>query len=148
MRGGARRGVWPATGGDAVVYVNGVAAGTEDWAHEHVPVTHKGKAGRTYQFLAESYAGHGHTPVGHGPVPHGRVAIPEPEPAQRTTGEATFGIWDEDLFQAWMDFETLVQVRDNTDVESLRVARIDEALRRFTLVVDLELPPAELRAAV
>src|SRR4029078_7549924 len=51
MRSGATRGVWPATGGDTVVYVNGVAAGTEDWAHEHVPVTKKGKAGKTYQFL-------------------------------------------------------------------------------------------------
>jgi len=136
------------SGGDTVVYVNGVAAGTEDWAHDHIPVTKRGVARRSFEFLAESYAGHGPTPVGHGPVPHGRVAIPEPGPTQRTVGEATFGVWDEELFQAWMDFETLLQVRDSTDVESLRVARIDDALRRFTLLVDLELPPAELRAAV
>src|SRR5450432_52017 len=94
------------SGGDTVVYVNGVAAGTEDWAHDHIPITKKGVARRSFQFLAESYAGHGPTPVGHGPVPHGRVAIPEPGPTQRTVGEATFGIWDEELFQAWMDFET------------------------------------------
>jgi alpha-mannosidase len=148
MRTGTSRSPWPASGGDTVVYIDGVAAGTEDWAHEHVPVVKKGKAGRKYQFLAEIHAGHGNTPVGHGPVPHGRVPIPEPPPTQRTVGEATFGIWDEELFQAWMDFETLLQVRDNIDSESLRVVRIDDALRRFTIALDLELPPDELRAAI
>ncbi len=140
------------TGGEALVYVNGVARSSEldnkNWGHPEVHLPQRAKAGERYEVLIEAYAGHGPISVGQGPVPHGTVTMPEPPAKQRKVGESCWGIWDEDVYQALIDFETLVQVRDHIDPESLRVAEIDAGLRDFTVLVDLELPRQELLAEV
>jgi len=42
-----------------------------------------------------------------------------------TVGESHFGFWHETAFQLAMDVETLWEVRENIDPESLRVMEID-----------------------
>ncbi len=127
-------------GGESVVYVNGRAAGALDGRHREVTLSASGVPGRKYEFLAEAYAGHGPITCGGGPVPFGVETVPEAPPTQRAVGRATFGIWEEEAYQLWLDVETLLQLRDNIEPTSLRVAEIDEALRAFTCIADLELP--------
>ena len=68
----------------------------------------------------------------------GAYTDPLPEGARRKLGECTFGIWNEDAYQLYMDVDTLQQLLTTLDERSLRAARIAEALEKFTLVVDFE----------
>ncbi|HEV8246685.1 MAG TPA: hypothetical protein VGP93_12995, partial [Polyangiaceae bacterium] len=140
------------TGWEALVFVDGIARSSEvefkHWGHPEVHLPERAKAGQRHQLLIESYAGHGPISVGQGPVPHGTVTMPNAEPKQRKVGESCWGIWEEQIYQAFIDFETLVQVRDHIDPESLRVSEIDAGLRDFTLLVDVELPRKELLASI
>jgi alpha-mannosidase len=75
--------------------------------------------------------------------------VPEPPRAQRQVGHSSFGIWEEELFQLWLDTETLAQYVEHTkDKESLRLAEVTDALHEMTLAVDLELPRAEMLTTV
>lgn len=134
--------------GEGRVLVNGREAGGRDREHREITLATRGKAGTRYEILMELYAGHGDTPCGGGPAPLERPTVPEPPARQRSLGRASFGLWDEDLFQAWLDLHTLLEVRDALDANSLRVAEIDAALRDFTVLADLELPRAERAASV
>jgi len=135
-------------GGDSIVYVNGKAAGARDRQHQEITLSMSGVPGKAYSILAEAYAGHGATPCSAGPAPEGWVTVPEPPATQTAVGRSTFGIWEEDAYQLWLDVETLAQLRDNLDRDSLRVAEIDKALRDFTIVVDLELPHDEMMKTI
>ncbi|MCD6520054.1 MAG: alpha-mannosidase, partial [Anaerolineae bacterium] len=135
-------------GGESAVYINGQAAGAIDTQHQYVLLTPKAALGDTFKVLIEAYAGHGPRVSSVGPVPPGRVTVPEPGPTQATVGESSFGIWEEEIYQLWLDVETLYQLRDNLDPDSLRVAEIDQGLRDFTILVDLELPYEEMLKTV
>ncbi len=128
------------TGSESAIYVDGRAVGALDDWHKLLTLSCSAMPGTTYEILAESYGGHGHISCGGGPVPYGVETVPACPPTQKTVGRTTIGIWEEEAYQLWMDAETLVQLRDASDIESLRVAEIDEALREFTCIVDLELP--------
>ncbi len=128
------------SGGDARVLVNGRETGEIDWAHPEVPLTHRGVPGTTYKIMMEVYAGHGPYVWHVGPLPEGMAPIPEIPARQLTVEPCSFGIWEEEIFQAWMDVQTLFLLRDNLDPDSMRVAEIDEGLKAFTVKVDLELP--------
>ena len=93
-------------------------------------------SGKKYNILVETYAGHGPWVCTAGPMPPDRESVPEPPPQQRTVKPVTFGIWQEEVFQLFMDVETLYSVRNSIDPESLQVAQIDQGLRDFTLLVD------------
>jgi alpha-mannosidase len=127
-------------GAESAVYVNGVAAGAIDQQHETITLTRNGVAGTRYDILVEGYAGHGPRVAHAGPTPPGRETVPEPGPTQATVGNSSFGLWEEEVYQLWLDVETLYDVRDNVDQESLRVSEIDQGLRDFTLIVDFEQP--------
>jgi len=129
----------PDAGGESRVLINGREAGGRDWFHADFPLI-PSKPGARFDILIEAYAGHGETPCGGGPALHGIPTVPEPPAKQRTVGASSFGIWEEEAYQAWIDVQTLVEVRDKLDANSLRVAEIDEGLRDFTLIADLELP--------
>ncbi len=135
-------------GAESAVLVNGAEAGAIDGQHKHITLSTKGVPGTAYELLIEGYAGHGGTPCGDGPVPDGVPGVPPPRAKQRTVGVSTVGIWFEDVYQAWLDVTTLLQVRDHLDQNSLRVAQIDEGLREFTRRVDLELPQTAMLATV
>jgi alpha-mannosidase len=135
-------------GAESIIFINGEAAGARDRFHKEITLTTEGKPDTHYDILIEGYAGHGPRRAHAGPTPPDRETVPEPGPTQATVGETTFGIWEEDVYQLWLDVETLFQIRENTDLESLRVAEIDAGLQDFTTIVDFELPHAEMLETV
>ncbi len=135
-------------GGESTVFVDGVVVGGADHFHTETTLARAATPGTRYALLLESYGGHGDTPCGGGPVPYGTATVPEPPPTQRTVGESTFGLWREDLYALWFDVETLVLLRDKLEPNALRVAEIDQALRDFTVLCDLELPYPDMQPGV
>ena len=137
--------------GESTLFVNGQEFGTyrASWVtqkHHFVEdnvLTTDAVAGTEYEILMETYAGHYYpeSPDGGcatGPVLPGAYQDPLEEGKRRTLGVCTFGIWNEDAYQLWMDADTLRQLLDKLDPNSLRAAKIAEALEAFTLVVDFE----------
>jgi alpha-mannosidase len=135
-------------GAESIIFVNGIAAGARDREHREITLTLDGVSGTQYDLLIEGYAGHGLRTSGGGPAPLDRETVPEPGPTQAVVGQTTFGVWQEDVYQLWLDVETLWQLRENLDENSLRVMEIDAGLRDFTLIVDFEVPAAEMLATV
>ena len=137
--------------GESTLFVNGREFGTyrASWVtqkHHFVEdnvLSRDAKAGTEYEILMETYAGHYYpeSPDGGcatGPVLPGSYQDPLEEGRRRTLGVCTFGIWNEDAYQLWMDADTLKQLLDKLDPNSLRAAKIAEALENFTLAVDFE----------
>ena len=137
--------------GESTLFVNGQEFGTyrASWVsqkHHFIEdnvLSTVAAAGTEYEILMETYAGHYYpeSPDGGcatGPVLPGAYQDPLEEGKRRTLGVCTFGIWNEDAYQLWMDADTLKQVLDKLDPNSLRAAKIAEALEKFTLVVDFE----------
>jgi alpha-mannosidase len=129
-------------GAEAAVILNGTYAGAVDEHHHDILITDSGKPGATFSVLLEAYAGHGPRVAMVGPTPPDRETVPEPGPTQCTVGESHFGIWQEAAYQLWADVETLWDLRENLDPDSLRVMEIDRGLRDFTLIADFEQPRA------
>lgn len=128
------------TGAEGIVFINGENAGSIDHAHEEITITKSGIPGKVYDILIESYAGHGPRIENIGPTPPGRVAVPEPGNTQAIVGNSTYGIWDEEAFQLFIDVSTLYKVLISIDSKSLRAQQLSKALRDFTLIVDFEQP--------
>lgn len=139
-------------GGESTLFVNGKAFGTyrADWISDehHFMVdnylTRDAKAGERYDILMETYAGHYYATAGYGcytgPVlPDGEQFVdPLKEGARRTLGKCTYGIWNEDAYQLYMDVDTLYKLLQTLDDTSLRASKICDALEQFTLIVDFE----------
>jgi len=156
---GARIVLQVQVGAESAVYVNGVAVGAASappppgwmrWQqsallhHREILLAESGVTGTIYEIAIEGYAGHGPRRSYAGPMPPGRESVPEPPPTQAVVGDSSFGIWQEDVYQLIMDVETLYEVRENIDAESLRVQEIDAGLRDFTTIVDFEQPNEEM----
>ena len=135
-------------GGESAVYLNGVAAGAVDSEHREITLSRSAVPGTSYDILCETYAGHGPRVYTSGPVALGRQSVPEPGPTQVVVGHSSYGIWEEEAYQLWLDVVTLAGIRENLDQNSLRVVEIDRALRDFTTLVDLEAPYAEKMAGI
>ncbi len=141
------------TGGESTVFVNGKAFGTRRAEWVHVPhhyivdnfVTSCGQAGERFDLLVEAYAGHffPQSSLGGcatGPVIPGDYTDPLEGKLRARLGKITFGVWNEDAYQLYMDLDTLRHLGDQVDPESLRADRIAEALERATLLADFEQP--------
>ncbi|MFP4105725.1 MAG: glycoside hydrolase family 38 C-terminal domain-containing protein [Phycisphaerae bacterium] len=128
---------------ECLLFVNGKAAGSRSRPRPELTLTREGEPGKTFDIVIEAYRDHGlrksHAPF----VPHGTDSIPPDFLPDWPIQKSTYGVWREPVFQAWLDFETLVQIRHNIDPESLRVMKIDEAVKKFTTIVDWELPPEQ-----
>ena len=72
-------------------------------------------------------SGSSHRRLRHRPVLPGLYQDPLEE-GKRTLGVCTFGIWDEDAYQLYMDVQTLLGLLEVVDLSSLRAAKIAEAL--------------------
>ena len=136
--------VMPDVGAEAVVYVNGDYAGAIDEYHKGIMLTESAETGASYELVLEAYAGHGPREWRSGPTPPDRETVPEPPDAQCKVGQSHFGVWYEVAFQLAMDVETLWEIRENIDEDSLRVLEIDEGLKDFTLIADFEIPKREM----
>jgi alpha-mannosidase len=141
---GKRTVLAPDFGAEALVFINGVAAEGKDREHSYIPLSRSARPGMAFDILAEAYAGHGPVEWTPGPVPPGRAPMPEPENIRAILGKSTFGIWEEELYQLSLDVETLFLLRQNIDPDSLRVSEIDAGLRDFTVILDFEVPRAEM----
>jgi alpha-mannosidase len=136
------------TGAESAIYVNGRNAGAADAEHHEIILTRRGSPGASYRIMVESYAGHGPRVCDAPPGAPEAVTVPEPPPAQAEVGASTFGIWNEDCYQLWIDINTLFELRNVIDADSLRVAEIDRSLKEMTLTVDFELPYFEMLETV
>ncbi len=141
------------TGGESTVFVDGRSFGTRRAEWVHVPhhyivdnfLTDCGEAGRAYDLLIEAYAGHFYpeSPLGGcatGPVLPGSYTDPKTEGERSTLGAMTYGIWNEDAYQLFMDMNTLMLLADQLDPESLRADHVAQALEQASLVIDFEQP--------
>ncbi len=127
-------------GDEGAIYVNGIHAGAKDWGRPELTLTCDGQPGTTYDILVEAYAGHGIRECGGGPAPLDREIVPEPPATQCIVAPCSIAIWEEEVYQLWLDVHMLWQLSRLLDRESLRAAEIIQALRDFTVVVDFELP--------
>ena len=136
------------TAPEMLVWVNGTEAGAIDKQHKFITLSRCARAGEKYAILAEGYAGHGVRNEGAGPVAPGEEPVPEPPQAQVCTGESVFGVWNEDVFQAAMDYLTLYSLLKKLPEKNLRAMKILEGLKKFTYTADFELPEPEMTASV
>ena len=139
------------TGGESTIFVDGISFGTRraEWVtvpHHYIEdnvLSLSAMPGRKYHLLIEAYAGHAFPEskkggCSTGPVLPGQYAELN-HPGPRTAlGTVTFGIWNEDAYQLYMDLETLRSLGDQLDPESLRADRVAQALEQATLTVDFE----------
>ena len=139
------------TGGETTVFVNGISFGTYRAGWLRIPhhyfvdnwLTQSGEPGKRYDVMLEAYAGHYFpesplTACATGPVLPGLYEDHAVEGERATLGNITYGIWNEDAYQLYMDMETLSQLGDQVDQESLQAAQIAAALEKATLIVDFE----------
>lgn len=139
----------PELGLESLVWINGTAVGSRSWSGREITEASQARSGDSMDILVESYAGNGTRECGGGPSPAGHQMVPETPAQQATVKKSEFGIWEEEVYQLWLDIETLAKLAEAlADRESLRLARIDDALKAMTLVVDLELPRAEMLETV
>ncbi len=137
-------------GGESTLFVNGRSFGTyrASWLgtkhqfYSDNALTENAAAGERFDILMETYAGHDfpESELGGcctGPVLPGLYEIKERED-RCTLGKCTYGIWNEDCYQLYMDVMTLRSLLKVVDNTSLRAAKIAEALENFTLIVDFE----------
>ena len=136
------------TAEEMLVWVNGVEAGAIDKKHKFITLTRSARAGERYDIVAECYAGHGLRNEGAGIVAYGTESVPEPPAQQVTVGVSCYGVWNEPLFQAAMDYLTLYSLAKKLPEKSLRTMKIVEGLKKFTYEADLELPEPELTRSV
>ncbi len=131
---------------ESVVFVNGR---THSGRFQPVTLTRRARAGETFDVLFETYAGHGPVdfPCHAGPTPPQRRTTPVVLARQQEVKEATFGVWQEDAYQLWLDVETAADLPRALPPESLRVAELEAGLKDFTLVADFELPEEKLLAS-
>ncbi|MDE7261492.1 MAG: alpha-mannosidase [Oscillospiraceae bacterium] len=135
-------------GEEMLVWVNGAEAGAIDKHHKFITLSRAARAGDVYDVYAECYAGHGPRREGAGPVGFGEASVPEPPQAQAAVEESAFGVWNEAVFQAAMDYQVLYSLVRQLPEKSLRAMKIIEGLKRFTYTADFELPEEELTASV
>lgn len=136
-------------GGESTLFVNGQAFGTyrADWVDqphqfmEDNTIAFAAKAGESYEILMETYAGQ-YFPDTHecavGPILPGSYQDPLKEGERRRLGACTYGIWNEDAYQLYMDVDTLDKLLEVLDETSLRAAKVAKALEQFTLTVEFE----------
>lgn len=138
-------------GGEATLFVNGEAFGTRraEWVsvpHHYISdnvLTLSGEEGMRFDLLFEVYAGHYFPDVGGcatGPVLPGTLGDPKEEGRRARLGHSTFGMWNEDAYQLWLDVSTLQMLLCELPQDSLRAAKIADGLEEYTRIVDFEQP--------
>lgn len=130
-------------GEEMLVFVNGREAGSIDRRHYFVELTDSAVPGQSYEIRAEVYAGHGARLENGGIYTREDVSVPEPSGCQCKVQESHFGIWNEELFQAYADYHTLYELWKALPESDLRCMQIGRALQDFTCIVDFEAPATE-----
>jgi alpha-mannosidase len=134
------------TGGDSLIFVDGIARDTvsQNRSNHLFTIQRTARAGSTHRLLVEAYRGHVTVPCGNGPIPPGEQVGETDEAFYYTLGTTTMGIWEEELYQLWIEATTLFELQARLDPHSLRALDIGEGLRDFTLLLDMEAPRQEM----
>lgn len=106
-------------GSEATVYINGIVSGAMDLNHHYITLARSARSGEQFEIVAEAYAGH--------------------EGRQPTFGESQLCLFEEDVYQFFIDLECLYDLRNHLDAKSLRVAEIDRCLTQVFATIDLSL---------
>ncbi len=125
---------------EMLVYVNGKEAGSIDRKHKYVQLTPAAVRGEEFVIYAEAYAGHGARLEGAGICPREAEVMPETPEFQCQVKESSFGVWNEEMFQAYADYHVLYELWRTLPENSLRGMQIAQALKEFTYLADFELP--------
>ena len=134
--------------GEGLVFVNDKVIGALD--KEHTAIDLSEFSGQTAKIAMEVYAGHSGDelpPCTRAALPGDELDFPD-EIYQRTVKDGSIGIFNEDVFMLWMDINTLYDLRNNLDKNSLRLAKIDKALEKACNIIDIELPDDEFFESV
>ena len=138
-------------GGEATLFVNSKAFGTRraDWVtvpHHYMVdniLTESAVPGEVFELLFEVYAGHyypGRDGCATGPVLPGSYQDPKQEGRRTAMGHNSFGVWQEDAYQLWLDVSTLQFLMEELPDTSLRAAKIADGIEAYTRIVDFEQP--------
>lgn len=130
----------PGMGGEQLVYVDGIAAGSNDKGRDSVTLRREARVGERVTVLIESYAGHGARLENMNPCPPERPAIPPVPGKQCTVKPSVLAVWNEEAYQLHMDVEVLCDLLCQLDEKSLRYQRVAKALMDFTYTADFEAP--------
>ena len=140
--------VFQVTLGECLVFVNGKVYGSLDREHPMITLTQQAKGGEHFCIVMEVYAGHGGhdgIPETANVVPTARVLLPEnniqefPEDVpQKTIKNGHFGEFYEEVFQLWMDLQTLYYTRECFDDNYWPRVNIDKCLKKICNIVDIE----------
>jgi alpha-mannosidase len=136
-------------GCEGLVFVNGQARGHLSKAvGQPFVLSLSAKKGESFDLLIEAYAGNHPQLCSGGPVPLDQRSVPDVHPANTPViGETTFGIWQQEAYQLYMDVAALQSMLPHLQAESLRACEITQALKDFTLIVDFECSPEETFAS-
>lgn len=139
----------PDVGAESLCYVrknkkdNFVPKGAYDKQHKEIVLNTCAKEKEQYEFLLESYAGHGPRLEDGGPVPMEKDPVCEPPLYQCKMGHITYGIWQEEAYQLYIDAFVLWDLYQILDSKSLRAMEILDGLKSFTKIADVELEGEE-----
>lgn len=138
-------------GYESCVFVNGKEFGTvrNSWVttrHHYLVdnvIASDAESGEKFEILLETYAGQYYPEApsldnATGPVLPGSYQNLIPEGERVTLGRSTFGIWNEEAYQLYLDVTTLQSLWKTLDKSSLRAVKIEEGLEEFTRIVDFE----------
>ncbi len=141
-------------GGESVVFVNGKVFGARrgdrmPWKHQYISdqaVCRKAEGGETFSVALEVYGG---TPL---PDHPGRPVFPEDGVSFTGTGPAaagqsTFGWWNEEAYQLWLDLTVLRDVHGCLEPHDPFREALADGFARLLDSLDMELPLRERREA-
>ena len=133
-------------GGESCVFINGETFGTfrASWVKqphhffEDNTLLKCAQGGEVIEILMETYAGHFYPECkdggcATGPVLPGAYEDQAVEGERCRLGVCTYGIWNEDAYQLFMDVSTLHKLLEVLDETSLRAAHVADGLEQFTL---------------
>ena len=141
-------------GGEAVLFVNGRAFGARradrmDHPHQYISdqtVCRKAEGGESFDIALEVYGG---TPL---PEHPGRPVFPEAgitfsPGSSASTGRSTFGWWNEEAYQLWLDLTVLRDVHDYLDPQDPFREAIAVGFTQLLDTLDAEQPLPQRRQA-
>lgn len=131
--------------GEGIVWVNGRIMGSFDWSHKYIHLTDSAVPGETYEVVLEVFAGYGKKGLDKdhatGPINERTVHNFEVKNnTQKSIKGIKLVIWHEELYQAYMDLNTLYELRAALPADSQRMTEVDKTLKAAVSVMDFELP--------
>ncbi len=135
-------------GGESALFVNGREVGNRrnDWIkidHHFVcdlVLSDYEPGCAKYHLVMETMGTTGPRICEAGPLFHGEEPFKEHETPYTKVGKSTFGIWNEEAYQLWLEVRILEQIARKQPSGSSRRNQIFRALRNFTTMVDFSRP--------